>query len=116
MLGLGVADSQHLGESFLQMDSRGGQPTGAANKASNDDKRERCSGVGAKPRCEKLLDQLSQMKGAMIDAVDLATKTLNEHDEWCEAEISDINMEITNAKDIITARDEQFAKANAFKQ
>jgi len=93
-----------------------GPPTGAANKASNDAMRERCGSVGAKPRCEKILDQLAQMQGEMIKALDVATKELNEWDEWCEAEIEGINLEITNAKEIIAAREEQMAKATAFRK
>merc|ERR1719327_1435113 len=58
--------------------------------------------------------QLSGMQGEMIDALDKATAELNEHDEWCEAEIGAIVAEINNAKDIITARTEQFDKASAF--
>merc|ERR1719420_2132548 len=91
-----------------------GPPVGATSKASNDAVRERCSNVGSKPRCEKILDQLAQMQGEMITALDKATKELNEWDEWCEAEIAGINAEITNAKSIIQAREEQFDKASAF--
>jgi len=54
------------------------------------------------------------MQGEMIDALDKATKELNEWDEWCEAEIAGINLQITNAKEIIAARTEQFDKASAF--
>jgi len=100
------------GESFVQLHSSKQEPS--ANKASNDAMRERCSGVGAKPKCEKILEQLSGMQGEAIDALDLATKELNEHDEWCEAEIGGINDEINNAKEIIAARTEQFDKASAF--
>merc|ERR1719160_123364 len=91
-----------------------GSPEAASNKASNNEVRERCSGVGAKPKCEKILEQLSGMQGEMIDALDKATKELNEHDEWCEAEIEALNSEINNAKEIIAARTEQFDKASAF--
>jgi len=101
------------GQSFVQIDSHK-QPTGSTNKASNDAMRERCSGVGSKPNCIKLLEQLNQLKGEMTDAVDKATKELNEHDEWCEEEIEGINGEINNAKDIVAARTEQFDKASAF--
>merc|ERR1719359_1752191 len=82
---------QQNGQSFVQT-ARHTQPEkapeAAASKASNDALRERCSSVGAKPRCEKILDQLAQMEGEMIKALDKATTELNEHDEWCEAEIA----------------------------
>jgi len=109
-------DGQSLVQTGLhtQEVTKEGPPVGAANKASNDAVRERCSNVGVKPRCEKILDQLSQMQGEMIDALDAATKELNEWDEWCEAEIEGINTEINNAKEIIAARTEQFDKASAF--
>merc|ERR1719235_1450130 len=100
------------GESFVQIQSSKQEPS--ANKASNDKQRQLCNGVGAKPKCEKILEQLSGMQGEMIDALDKATKELNEHDEWCEAEIEALNMEINNAKEIIAARTEQFDKASAF--
>merc|ERR1719160_2203948 len=100
------------GESFVQIQSSKQEPS--ANKASNDKQRQLCNGVGAKPKCEKILEQLSGMQGEMIDALDKATKELNEHDEWCEAEIGAIVAEINNAKEIIAARTEQFDKASAF--
>jgi fructose-specific phosphotransferase system component IIB len=100
------------GESFVQIQSSKQEPS--ANKASNDKQRQLCNGVGAKPKCEKILEQLSGMQGEMIDALDKATKELNEHDEWCEAEIEALNSEINNAKEIIAARTEQFDKASAF--
>merc|ERR1719324_487018 len=100
------------GQSLVQVQSSKQEP--AANKAKNSEVRERCNGVGAKPKCEKILEQLSGMQGEMIDALDKATAELNEHDEWCEAEIGAIVAEINNAKDIITARTEQFDKASAF--
>merc|ERR1719160_1495672 len=100
------------GESLVQIEGSCLEPS--ANKASNDKQRQLCNGVGAKPKCEKILEQLSGMQGEMIDALDKATKELNEHDEWCEAEIEGINLEINNAKEIIAARTEQFDKASAF--
>merc|ERR1719160_398360 len=100
------------GESLVQIQSSKQEPS--ANKASNDKQRQLCNGVGAKPKCEKILEQLSGMQGEMIDALDKATKELNEHDEWCEAEIGAIVSEINNAKEIIAARTEQFDKASAF--
>jgi len=111
--GLMLAQNGQSGQSFVQIGSHQ-SPQAATNKASNDDVRERCSGVGAKPKCVKLLEQLTQLQGEMIDAVDKATKELNEHDEWCEEEIEGIVGEINNAKDIVTARTEQFDKASAF--
>merc|ERR1719160_2332673 len=100
------------GESLVQIEGSCLEPS--ANKASNDKQRQLCNGVGAKPKCEKILEQLSGMQGEMIDALDKATKELNEHDEWCEAEIEALNSEINNAKEIIAARTEQFDKASAF--
>jgi len=99
-------------QSLIQIGNH--KQTPSSNKASNDAQRERCSSVGAKPRCEKILDQLANLQGEMIDALEVATRELTEHDEACEEVISGINMEITNAKEIVAARTEQFDKAAAF--
>jgi len=87
---------------------------GTPNKASNNQKRKRCSGITAKPKCENILDKLDQMWGEMNDALAKATKELNVWDKKCEREIAEINAEITGAKDIIAVNTKAFDEASAF--
>merc|ERR1719265_543459 len=57
---------------LIQVESRQA-PTGGTQKgASNDDKRERCSGVAAKPNCRKILDKLAVMRGEILDRLEVA--------------------------------------------
>merc|ERR1719355_275226 len=62
-----------------------GTPKGANNKQ----KRSRCAGITAKPKCENILDKLDQMWGEM-------------------------NAEITGAKEIIAVNTKAFDEASAF--
>merc|ERR1719235_555197 len=105
------------GESFVQSTDklhRQAPDVGTGNNPSNDDKRERCAGVAAKPNCRKLLDKLSQMRGEILDRLEIATKALQKHDAKCEAEIAQINLEITTARGIISVQTVELQKATAF--
>merc|ERR1719389_158732 len=102
-------------DSFVQVNSSVAPPAaGTSNKASNDEQRERCSSIAAKPRCEKLLDKLGQMQGEIITALNIATDNLMRHDRECEIEIAQLNSEIQTCRDIIATQTEQFDRTSAF--
>jgi hypothetical protein len=99
-------------DSLIQV--AGGPDMGTSNKPNNDDKRERCSGVAAKPNCRKILDKLAVMRGEIMDRLEVATKALQKWDAKCEMEIGQINFEIGTARGIISVQTVELQKATAF--
>jgi hypothetical protein len=87
---------------------------GTSNKPKNNDQRERCSGVAAKPNCRKILDKLAVMRGEILDRLEVATKALQKWDAKCEMEIAQINAEIATARGIISVQTVELQKATAF--
>merc|ERR1719201_2811747 len=111
------------GESFVQIGEqhrqlvkqpKEGPTVGAPKKPSSEAQRERCNGVAAKPNCRKILDKLAVMKGEILDRLEVATKALQKWDAKCEAEIGEINTEISVARGIITVQTTELQKATAF--
>jgi len=78
------------------------------------DMRERCSGVAGKPNCRKLLDKLDQMRGEILDRLDIAVKALQKHNAECAAEIAALNMELKSARDMVVTATTEMQKATAF--
>merc|ERR1719265_860494 len=110
-------DALTQGQSFIQANDkleRQAPDVGTSNTANNDDKRERCSGVAAKPNCRKILDKLAVMRGEILDRLQIATENLQKHDAKCEKEIAEINAEITTARGIISVQTVELQKATAF--
>jgi hypothetical protein len=108
------------GQSFVQISDtlerqpKEGPDVGTSNKPKNNDQRERCSGVAAKPNCRKILDKLAVMKGEILDRLEVATKALQKWDAKCEMEIAQINLEISTARGIISVQTVELQKATAF--
>jgi len=103
-----------IGEHHQLKQPKKGPTVGAPSKPSTDDQRERCNGVAAKPNCRKILDKLAVMKGEITDRLEVATKALQKWDAKCEAEISEINTEISVARGIISTQTTELQKATAF--
>jgi hypothetical protein len=109
---------EELEESFIQAGDElqlvQAPEAGTSNTPKNNDMRERCTGVAAKPNCRKILDKLSQMKGEILDRLQIATETLQKWDKKCEIEINDINVEIAQSREIISMQTVELQKATAF--
>merc|ERR1719191_2703552 len=102
------------GDSFVQIHEGPAPEAGVSNKPKNNDQRERCNGVAAKPNCRKILDKLAVIRGEILDRLEVATKALQKWDAKCEAEIGAINQEITTARGIISVQTTELQKATAF--
>merc|ERR1719316_549700 len=109
-----IEDQSKSGSGSLVQMNRSAPNAGTSNAAANDDLRERCSNIAAKPRCANILDKLDGMQGELWNALQVATKNLQKHDTQCETDIGEINAEIATCRNIIATQTEQFDKTSAF--
>jgi len=100
--------------SFLQTRSEVQQAPAAPTKnvASESLRGKKCP-IGTPPNCPTFLDKLDQMRGEILDALEVKTAELNKHNNWCKLISDGLNAEINVCKQKLVVANVKLNKASA---
>jgi len=99
--------------SLLQTSSIISGPASPTKNVASESLRGKKCPIGTPPNCPTFLDKLDQMRGEILDALEIKTAELNKHNNWCDEISRELNAEINVLKQALVVANVKLNKAAA---